>query len=154
MEAAAMPILRRAWFPSRLARVRTLVLFALVAAGCRGDQTSGTVTGTVRYKGEPLSGGKVTFFGTNDQVATAMIGADGSYKAQKVPLGTVVAAVSTPGPMPGKEDAASNPMMKRKKVAPPEKKSVVVPDKYSDPKKSGVTLTVTGGTQSFDINLD
>src|SRR5438105_2273574 len=77
-----------------------LLLWAIT--GCGGGRITSTVTGTVSYQGKPVPAGKVSFYGPNDQVASALIGEDGSYEAMNVPLGTVRVAVTTP-PAPSAE---------------------------------------------------
>src|SRR5437867_840717 len=85
------------------AKAGLVPLLLLALFGCNdGRRATGTVTGTVSYQGKPLPTGKVSFYGPNDQVASAFIEEDGSYEAQSVPLGAVKVAVSTPPP-PGKE---------------------------------------------------
>src|SRR5260370_42605851 len=85
------------------AKAGLVSLLVLTILGCTdGSRSTGTVTGTVSYQGKPLPSGKVSFFGPNDQVASAFIADDGSYEANKVPVGDVKVAVSTPPP-PGKE---------------------------------------------------
>jgi hypothetical protein len=119
-------------------------------SGC--GQEGATVTGTVRYKGEPVSAGSVVFYGPNDQIATGLIDQDGSYKAVKVPLGPVRVAVSTPTAR-SKRMTRAIQKLRKGQAPPPAANMVGVPPKYSDPSKSGLELTVTKGTQTYEINL-
>src|SRR5436190_453205 len=68
-----------------------LALLLSVALGCGG---SGTVSGTVLFKGKPLSGGKVIFrpVNTRNNPVTATIDASGHYEV-KVPTGEVQISV-------------------------------------------------------------
>jgi hypothetical protein len=129
-----------------------LPVFFLLAAGC-GSQSSGTVTGKVTYRGEVVPAGIVFFFGSGEQAASAQIAGDGSYEASGVPLGDVKVAVSGPPPRPSKEQAANNPMLRKRGYVPPDEKSVSIPGKYSRPGTSGLGVTVTEGAQTFDIDL-
>jgi hypothetical protein len=129
-----------------------LFLFLLVLGGC--GQPKGQVTGKVTYKGELLRTGTVAFFGPGDQTDSAPIGSDGTYKASKVPMGDVKVTVSTPAPGPTVEQAKKNPMMRRKNFVPKtDEKTISIPKKYSDPSRSQLSLTVTQGSQPFDIDL-
>jgi hypothetical protein len=65
------------------------ILGLAVFSGCSGGQTfpTGEVSGTVKYKGEPISLGKITFISTGREgnFGSAIIN-DGSYTV-KAPLG-------------------------------------------------------------------
>jgi hypothetical protein len=148
----------------------------LLAAGC---SSRGTVTGKVLYQGKPMPGGKVVFIGQKGAFS-GMVGPDGSYQVTNVPTGQVKIAVVGP-PSPG--EVANHPslLLKRaprdidlekvRKSLPPDvdekgmRQMVGLPDakppaprasippKFSDPEKSGLTCTVTGGPQTHDITL-
>ncbi len=142
-----------------------LMLLLLVVAGC-GQK--GQVSGKVKYKGNALSGGMVTFVDSNDRkVGNAMIEPDGSYSVT-LPAGLVKIAVTTPPAtlksMP-KEQAkeiaerarkmrkgAFNPLEGKGYESTPEK-TIDIPAKYVNPDESGLTYTVQGGPQTFDIDL-
>jgi hypothetical protein len=114
------------------------------------------VSGTVTYRGEPLSAGKVSFYGPNDQVASTLINEDGSYEATNVPFGPVKIAVSTPLPPPPEIEKAAREGKRRfgkgNLIQTPQH-TVSIPPKYNDPAKSGLSLAVTDGTQVFNIEL-
>jgi hypothetical protein len=144
-----------------------LMLLLLVAtAGCRG---SGTVAGKVKYKGNPVPSGQVVFFDSNNkQLSTASISNDGSYSAT-VPSGTLKVAIIVPPSttlksMPdakSKQIADGIKKMKKGTFNPLESESqdlipqkvISIPAKYADPTNSGLTITVAGGPQSFDLDL-
>jgi hypothetical protein len=136
---------------SRRAPAGLVFLFVLAIFGC--GRPMGTVTGTVRYKGEPLPAGTVTFYGANEQSAVAYIKEDGTYEATKVPLGPMKVTVTTPSAPPTAEQAAKNPMLKKKNYTPPEVHIVPIPPRYGDPAKSGLSLEVIEGPQPYDIEL-
>jgi hypothetical protein len=117
--------------------------------GC--GQEGGTVTGTVRYKGEAVSAGSVAFYGANEQIATALINHDGSYKAVKVPLGPVRVAVITPAPRTARLGIVQK--LKKDQAPPPPANPAVVPRKYGHPATSGLELTVAKGTQTYEIDV-
>ncbi len=142
-----------------------VMLLLLAVAGC-GQK--GQVSGQVKYKGNALPSGIVTFFDSNDRkVGDAMIGPDGSYSVT-LPAGPVKIAVTTPPAtlksMP-KEQAkgiaerarkmrkgAFNPLEGEGYESTPEK-TIDIPAKYVNPGESGLTYTVQGGSQTFDIDL-
>jgi hypothetical protein len=141
------------------AKAGLLLLFLLPILSCGGSKSrpGATVTGLVTYKGDPLPAGKVTFFGEHDQVANAMIGPDGIYESDEVPLGPVKIAVTTPGSDKAIENAAkSSPGGKRFGKGNPIVKpgnTVSIPAKYGNPAQSNLSLTVHEGSQPFDIEL-
>jgi hypothetical protein len=130
------------------------VLILVSLSACRDQR--GTVTGTVKYKGEPVPSGQVLFYGAGDQSAIATINADGSYTATNVPLGPVKVALAMPPSTEGMEKAAK--VMKKRfgkgNAYPEGVKTVSLPKKYADPAHSGLGLTVNAGAQPFNIDID
>ena len=57
-----------------------LALLSAFALGCDGGKPTGSVSGTVKYKGAPLAEGDVNFLGKNGAAAVAKIDASGSFK--------------------------------------------------------------------------
>jgi hypothetical protein len=145
-------VIRHGKFVREAPQATLLVLLLLTAVGC-GSQSGGTVTGKVTYRGEVVPAGIVFFFGSGEQAVSAQIAADGSYEASGVPLGDVKIAVNGPPPRPSKEQAANNPMLRKRGYVPPDEKSVSIPAKYSRPNTSGLYLTVTEGAQTFNVEL-
>ncbi len=160
--------------PTRL----LIAVFPLAALLClAGCGASGKVTGKVTYKGKPVPGGKVAFYGANNWTGTSEIEEDGSYSIAKVPSGTVKITVDTSSFRPAKlpfnapkmpnmqdtskmpkppdmpEEAKKNPMYNPQARAEREKRYVEIPKKYADPEKSGLTYDVKSGTQTHNIDL-
>lgn len=131
-------------------RAGLIVLLALTISGC--GKSSGTVTGHVKYKGEVVTAGNVTFYGPNDQIATALINPDGSYTVLQAPLGTVKVGVTAP-PHMSKTKAQNLQRKKKGQFAPQTTESENIPLKYGKPDESGLELNVTKGTQPFEIDL-
>jgi hypothetical protein len=138
-------------------------LLALVS-GCAAK---GTVTGKVTYQDRPLTGGIVLFVSTAGKgTGRSEIGSDGSYTIEKMPAGPVKIAVDTrsaqgegqaapPGmkPPPGAELPEAT---KRSGIYGSGKSSGTaesIPENYADPEKSNLTFTVTGGSQTHNIDL-
>jgi hypothetical protein len=138
------------------ARAGLLSWLLLANSGCGAGPIAGMVTGTVAYRGQPLPAGKVSFYGSNEQIASALINDEGSYQATNVPLGAVKVAVSTPLPPPPEIEKAAKEGKRRfgkgNLIQPPQR-TVSIPAKYNDPAKSGLVLMVTEGSQVFNIEL-
>jgi hypothetical protein len=136
-------------------RSRTLssalcVLF--VAAGC--SRSTGTVSGKVTFKGEPLSVGMVTFVPQEGPTQTCSIEPDGRYTLRKVPVGlcniSVVDGQLSRGlwNLQEKKRVDDNPASK---TSP---RGLRIPPRYSDPSQSGLTYVVQVGDNSYDIDLN
>jgi hypothetical protein len=117
-----------------------LAASALLLAGCAGK---GQVSGKVKYKGEPLPGGTITFYDRTNHTFASAIGKDGTYSVEQVASGPVKVTVLTPMPiyMVGEKP-------------PPGPKPPTLPAKYADPEKSGLGWEVQSGPQTRDFNLD
>ena len=140
------------------------VLLLLLAAGC---SSKGTVTGKITYQGKPLPAGWVTFMPEQGGGAFTSDIHDGEYKVTKVPPGPAKIAVDTPsesGPPSQFIMKMQLPAEVQPKGAPgqsPEEfgklsnapKPVPIPKKYRDPSTSGLSYTVTSGSQVHDIDL-
>ena len=160
-------------FNHLLTRAVILMAASLLAGGC--GTSTGTVTGKVRYNGKPLSHGSVSFLPESGKGAfVARIKEDGSYTIEKVPAGKVKIVVNAGASSRGDpREAMMQQAMKSngielseeaRKSMPstfkdaakgpqPSRPIISIPKRYSDPEKSGLELTVTGGPQTHDIEL-
>jgi hypothetical protein len=133
-----------------------ILLFVLAISGCgKSGAPTATVSGTVTYRGAPVTAGTVSFFGPDNRVATTSINPDGTYTATNVPVGEVTVAVNTPRPVTELKKAAKQ-NKKRFGVGVPYPETVdriSIPVDYSNPAKSGLGLTVVKGSQPYDIVL-
>jgi len=136
-----------------------LVLLGLV--GCSGQQTA-EVTGKVTVGDKPATSGKITFVHNDGRTAVALIGLDGTYRAEGVPVGTLKVGIE--GFRPPSIAAKTNPKVKgigkMKDPNDPNAPAGPVLDpttftsgptisrRYSDPKGSGLTAEVKDGTQN------
>lgn len=138
-----------------LASVALLALLLAAISGCH-DGARGRVHGKVTFKGEAVPSGTVAFYGPGDQVANAALLPDGTYEATEVPLGEVKVALTTPPPPDPKaaERLKNNPYVKMRNIPVKQEKVVSVPRKYNLPGTSKISLTVTQGSQQFDITLN
>lgn len=120
-----------------------LLVTAIVGCGPSGPEM-GNVTGTVTYKGKPLTTGTITFIPEAGGLPTAFadIQEDGTYIGKTrdfgegVPVGkhrVMIVAVKDNGP-----------------EAPVE---AILPMKYSSDQQSGLTADVTSGENVVDFSL-
>lgn len=145
----------------------------LMAVGCGSSQ--GTISGKVSYQGKVVPGGTVSILPGSGGALTGEIKEDGTYTIKKVPAGPAKVTVETDSVKP--VSSAAPPQARgaaayyAKMPKPPEgvgkegqtvgpalsggdaKRYVPIPANYSDPEKSGLSLTVKGGNNPFDIDL-
>jgi hypothetical protein len=155
---------RKPWLLVGLAAV-----LAVVAPGCEpAGGYRGEVSGTVTYNGQKLNSGQITFKNDKGIESSGSIQPDGSYKIPDAPIGPVKIGVRTmnfagmagrPGMQPGgnipKETKPPEGMAPTggAPAMPPGGKPVMVPEKFADPESSGLTYTVTKGTQEHSIDI-
>ena len=145
------------------ALVVALAMFAVV--GCLGkSQPTGTVSGKVTYKGNPVPAGcLVTFISDRGVAALGTVDASGRYQLMfagkpDVPALEYNISVTFPGAV-GPEitdederkymagDPATIAKFARKELIAP------IPKKYADEFKSGLSFQIKEGANSFDIDL-
>ena len=130
------------------------VIFAVVGCG----PSKGTVSGTVTFKGKPVTSGSVSLFGSDNIQYSSQISPDGTYSIPDVPGGPAKFLVVSPnpndaarqrvrtggGPLDGPAGGGATPVV-------PKSSWVEIPETYGDPATSGLTGTVNGPTT---INLE
>jgi hypothetical protein len=120
-------------------------LFAASGCGAR----KGSVSGVVKFNGQPLPSGTIFFLSkATQQVVSAKID-DGKYSIPDLPAGMSQVSVTTtppttPGRLPGNRQAPAS-------TAPG--KYVPIPQKYANPETSGLSFEVKGGQQTKDFDL-
>jgi hypothetical protein len=149
-----------------------LLLLALAlpsVPGCSGGsgrEGMGTVSGTVLYRGEPLRGGTIHFILGKKEKTSLWIRGDGTYSGE-VLVGSARVAVETESVKYTdrktmlKKWQQRNPELAGKKqaaldlpVSLPTLVYTPIPERYSDPDKSGLTCEVTRGAQRHDFELE
>jgi hypothetical protein len=133
-------------------------LLSVFLCGC-GSPT-GTLTGTVRYKGAALPGGSLIVYCEDEQILAGAIREDGSYTIAGLPEGRVVVTVVTLPRVPEGMQLKQNlpPTTSDGPRAPSEGvyakgRHVVLPRRYATREESGLSAVVARGTQVFDIDL-
>lgn len=132
-------------------RAHCSIIIGLTIAITLGCAKSGkkvvTITGSATYNGQTLTSGILTLVAPNGDLATAAINREGVFTMTDVAPGThqvgyTSAPVNSGGPTVG--SAGSK--------APP-KAPAVLPPKFFDAKKSGVTVTVdeSGGPVTIEF---
>ena len=128
--------------------VRSGLLVGLVAAacwlaGCAGGPPTGSVSGKVTCNGTPLSAGVVLFSNPKTGVgASTALDASGAYEIKSIQTGQYQVAIQPPPPPAPHE-------MQGTAAAP----RASVPQKYQDPKTSGLTATVEEGANTENFAL-
>jgi len=138
-------------------------LFLALVVGCSQKKTApSTVSGTVKYKGQVVKGGNVSFYPKEGVPTHAPIRLDGSYLASQIPAGEMTVTVETesvknkmdPSAYGGKDRGKGmmGPTPEGRGTGP-KPEYVQIPAKYSDHKKTPLKTTLTTGKQTYDIDL-
>jgi hypothetical protein len=133
---------------------------AVSLAGCGpAAPPTGTVSGLVTYKGQPLTAGTVTFRNDDKGLVAGglLLGSDGRYELlsggrKQIPVGEYTVVISPPEtylPNAAEQEAgtASSP------APTPADVLRQIPKKYRAPQTSGLKFTVNPGSNTFDIDM-
>jgi hypothetical protein len=124
--------------------------------GC-GSNTA-EVSGTVTYEGRPVPSGSVVLYCADGQIVRGNV-RDGQYSIPNVPRGAARVVVQSPQRVPpGLRLAQQLPPAHDGPIPPTAAGAdtepvVALPRRYSVPEESGLTMTVDGRAQTFDIHL-
>ncbi|WP_296458683.1 carboxypeptidase-like regulatory domain-containing protein [Rubinisphaera sp.] len=131
----------------------TLAIQALLIAGC-GDSgpdlgPTGTLRGTVMFESTPVTEGSVHLSHLQEgHGGVAQIDGSGAYAIDSyrgLPVGTYQVTVIPP--MVEVDAGPNSP----KSESPKDMKNI--PQKYRDPSTSGLTVEITAGENTFEINM-
>jgi len=144
----------------------------VAGAGCGGGNSlaPANVSGEVTYNGKKVPGGVVKLIAPDGGQYTGDIDPDGAYSIADVPTGELIIVVDTSNLDPSKHaDLKSGEAKRRAGIQmqqPPagmgggptgtgadDRKFVKIPDKYSNSKKSPLSLTVKAGRNVYAIEL-
>jgi hypothetical protein len=138
----------------------------LVVVGC-GSKPTGTIEGQVKYKDKALPAGSVIFAGEDNKSYMSPIDAQGNYKIENVPVGTVKIAITLPSApniptVPGGKDKIKLGLPKDVKLPPGvdpgynmdvPKDLPKLPPEVGNPQTSGMSYAVTAGKQQHNIDI-
>jgi len=133
-----------------------IALFVFAGAGLLGCGKTGetTITGTVKYQNKPVYGGYVLLVFDDNNQAQGSVGYDGTYTVSSPFTGHARVAVGSNKPAdPSQAKSRGGPPPDASKLPDPTK-WFEVPGKYADPATSGKEITVSGGKNSIDIDLE
>ena len=149
-------------------------LLVAAASGCTNPNTPAAVSGKITYNSSPVTGGTMTFqLAKEGPVYPHAINVDGTYSISDLPPGDYIITIETEsinpdrpkqpiyGPPDGQKAAGPDPATPPTGTMPPGAASTApvgtylkIDPKYKDPKTSGLTVTVTGGSrQTKDLPL-
>ena len=135
-----------------------LLLLAVTVVGC--GPANPTVSGVVTFRGQPLPSGTVLFHVADGRVEHSALGPDGHYTIANAPLGPVrITVQSHPAAPAGLPSRGGPPPAAPKELEPTAKEQRDVrygriPTRYGSAEQSGLTYTVTAGSQTHDIGLE
>jgi hypothetical protein len=131
-----------------------IAIAVCLAVGCGRTPNRGVrVSGTVTVGGNPAPGAIVRFFDENQGVGAGTAGDDGTYVAVDVPrksLRVSVEETPTSGPYGWTPPPSGTPTLPGTLTVKPAK----IPKKYQKPDTSGLTVTIDGKEQKFDLALE
>jgi hypothetical protein len=161
-------------------KVRLLLVWPLLAAialGCgKGSpQAPAKVSGSIKYKNAPVTGGTITFYAKAGGVYNATISPEGTYTIGDLPVGDMEVSVETEsinpkkkkpeytggtggpkfGPRPSFKDKPAQASPAPEGITPVGSVGtyVRIPPKYADHKQSGLTATLSAGSNTKDFDL-
>jgi hypothetical protein len=140
-----------------MTRFLSLVVMLLFLAGCGGGKNAptGTVTGKITYKGQPVNGAALQLIQTTGQGDSHNIPVtqEGTFNVSSVPVGEYIVVVvpAAGSPMHVGKNASAEVKAKadEMKITP----TIPIPEKYKQRLKSDLRLTVTAGVTTQDFEL-
>lgn len=148
-----------------MARVRLLPfaflvpVVALVGCSKSNSLVPARVTGSITYKGQPVKGGRLTFYTAEKVPYDGQISSDGTYTATDLPEGPMTVTIDTeplkPQAVKGKVANRRAGMMQQ--PAPgaetPEHFYVKIPAKYAKIETTTLNVTLVRGKQEHNFEL-
>jgi hypothetical protein len=151
-----------------------LPLILVIAVGCSKSRTPCSVYGKVSYKGQPVTGGTISFHRVSEELSGSYgfpIKADGTYEGSSMPAEEYIVTVETESinkdrPIPTYSGGGQNKgiqandyrekmkkMGKMPGVTEEQGTYVKIPAKYNEKDKSGLKVKLDNGKNKKDIDL-
>lgn len=168
-------------YPHMTTKLRLFLLASVLlvfVAACSSSSAPSKVSGKITYKGDPVTGGTIYFHafladGSGNTGASFhyVIKPDGTYIGTEMPAEKMLVSIETESLNPnrpavkgtvakaeGAQQQQLMDMMKKVNNVPDSSAQawgtyVKIPSKYLDPKTSGLEVTLTKGSNNYDINL-
>jgi hypothetical protein len=142
-------------------RIVTVSVVLLLLVGCgKSRNPSGTLSGKVTYKGQPVNGATLLLYPTAAGQGAEFpipVAQDGTFRTSDVPLGNYKVVVQPSAGDPGPSTKGMTPdqiaKMKEKIDSLKTPATIPIPDKYKQKEKTDLTVNVTGGSQQWDPEL-
>lgn len=136
-----------------------LLLAGLV--GCGSRHRSGTVSGTLTYRGKPVSDAALLLYpsdGSRGDPLTIPVDHDGEFSILDLPPGEYTIAVQGAEGQPKEVTLSSFPPEKRAEIKAKLDEMVYpstppFPKKYKNPRTSDFQCTITGQNQTLDLEM-
>ena len=122
--------------------VLSLVVFSLCLSSTGCGAKVGNVKGKITYEDKPLPQGQITFWAADGEAKVAIQSMD---DAKIVAMAKELSKKSR-----GKEGEEQMKNETRPNVQVPKS---LIPDKYTDQKSSGLSTTINGGENEYNIDL-
>jgi len=140
------------------------LLPAFTLLGCSGDKFApAKVSGNITYNGKPIKAGTLQFHTKEGVAYDGRISLDGTYSATDLPEGELVVTLVTEhlnparkGPPPSKERDRRSKMMQQPEgaaAAPPEEPYTKVPESFTKPNTSPLSVKLKGGRQVINLEF-
>lgn len=138
--------------------IQTAIAMSLFAvfvsvSGCGGSGKC-SVSGKVTFKGKPVYGGVVTLMNDKDAPAMGAIDFEGNYKVDNAPTGKVRIGVVSQKPQAPRDRGGDRMKGTAVPGAGDPTKWFTVDEKYADPNSSGKEMTLKGGANTINIDLE
>lgn len=139
---------------------------AVVLAGCGGDGPRGTVHGTVKFQGKPLTGATVIFLASDNKTHVLNLSPDGAYTVTGVAYGPVKVSVQSEKERYAVKGQFDGPSSEAKGVKdekagvksssapePKAKAGPAIPAQYADASTSGLSFELKQADQEWSVDL-
>jgi hypothetical protein len=139
------------------------IFLSILLSGC--GPSLGSLSGKVTYRGKELTSGTVLLLGSDGVPLSALIGPDGSYRFDSVPIGPARLGVSSPAPVVekqkinnwsrGRAQVKPGVQVANRASAPKAGASgwFPIPAKFAAPETSGLACAIKGAGDTHQIEM-